>query len=311
MRLVRVKAPEGKGDEVSRVAFAVGISQVTVHQQQVHRADQRRETKDVIDIETATPTAKAFIDALMTAPFFDPKEYSLAVRQPRSIVSQEKPARITWPIVEPTVDIFEELWQFSHVTFGFVGRILIASLLLAYGMIEYNLLFMIAGLLFMPLLPLLLAVGFGLWTRGWRLAWQGAFAFVVSTALMLAGGSIVALMTGPPLRYQEFNPLLTSFLISLAVGIAAGLATADDVGRREMIGLAATAQIAIVPVWFGISFVIGFPQSGSAPPSQRAIAFLVNVATITIASLATYAVLGMRAATVSRFAAGTAREPAA
>ena len=30
-----------------------------------------------------------------------------------------------------------------------------------------------------------------------------------------------------------------------AVGIAAGLATVDDVGRREMIGLAATAQIAI------------------------------------------------------------------
>jgi hypothetical protein len=30
------------------------------------------------------------------------------------------------------------------------------------------------------------------------------------------------------------------------VGAAAGLATADDVGRREMIGLAATAQVAIL-----------------------------------------------------------------
>lgn len=305
MRLVRVKAPEGKSDEVARLAFEVGISQVTVHQQQVYRADQSREPRDVVDVETATPTAKAFIDRVMTAPFFDPQEYTIAVRQPRSIVSREKPRKVTWPLVEPTTDIFEELWQFSHVTFGFTGRILIASLLLAYGLIEYKLLIIIAGLLFMPLLPLMLAVGFGLWTREWRLAAQGAFALAVATALALAGGAAVALMTGPPLRYNEFNSLPVSFLISLAVGIAAGLANGDDVGRREMIGLAATAQIAILPVWFGISLVFGFPQMDTATPTQRALSLLVNVGTIVVAAFCTYALLGMRGAAVRSFTAGT------
>lgn len=169
MRLVQVKAPEGKGPEVARVAFALGIDQAAMHQQKVYRPNRQAVTKDVIDLETATPTAKVFIDALMIAPFYDPTEYSVSVRQPRSIVSRERPRRITWPLVEPTIDTFEDLWQFSHVTFGFIGRVLIAAMLLAYGMIVHQILLIVAGLLFFPLLPLLLAVGFGMWTREWRL----------------------------------------------------------------------------------------------------------------------------------------------
>jgi hypothetical protein len=302
MRLVRVKSPEGKGADVAQIAFDAGIKQVTIHQQKVLKADKSEETKDVVDVETATPTAKSYVDAVMAAPFFDAKEYAIAIRQPRSIVSREKPQKIAWPLVEPTVDVFEELWQFSLITYGFVGRVLIASLLLAYGIIEHKLLIMLAGLLFLPLLPLLLAMGFGLWTRQWRLAAQGLFAFTVATVLLIAGGAIVAWMTDPPLKYNEHNTLLVGFLISLAVGVAAGLATADDVGRREMIGLAATAQIAILPVWFGISFVFGFPVMDSATPKERALSFAVNVATIVVASLVTYAFLRMRGEGLRRFA---------
>ena len=106
----------------------------------------------------------------------------------------------------------------------------------------------------------------------------------------------MALMTSPPLLYNESNSLLAGFLISLAVGVAAGLATADDVGRREMIGLAATAQVAILPVWFGVCFVFGFPALESMPPARRAISLAVNVTSIVIASFITYAVLGMKQA---------------
>lgn len=306
MRLVRVKAPGGKGEEVARLAFEAGLEQVTVHQQQTLKPDGSRETKDVVDVETATPTAKTFVDAVMAAPFFDAKEYSLAIRQPRSVVSREGPTKLTWPLVEPSVDVFEELWQFSHVTYGFVGRVLIAALLLAYGMIEHKLLIMLAGLLFLPLLPLLLAMGFGLWTRQWRLAGQGLFAFVVATALLVSGGVIVASVTDPPMRYNEHNTLLVGLLISVGVGVAAGLATADDVGRREMIGLAATAQIAILPVWFGVSFVFGFPALDTATPGKRALAFAVNVATIVASALLTYALLKMRGEGLSRFARSSA-----
>ena len=295
MRLVKVSAPEGSGEQVAQVAFAAGIAQVTTQQQEVRRANGERETRDVIDVQTATPKAKAYLDALMAAPFFDGEKYSIDVRQPRSIVAREKPPKLTRPLVEPTVDIFEELWQFSLVTYGFVGRVFIAGMLLAYGMIQHQLLIMIGGLLFLPLLPLLLAIGFGLWTRQWRLAAQGLFAF------------LVALVTTPPLQYNQHNGLLVSFLISLGVGIAAGLATADDVGRREMIGLAATAQMAILPVWFGICFVFGFPVLDTTSPAQHALTFGVNALTIIVAALCTYALLGMRGDSLRHFTQGASQ----
>ncbi|HYP54429.1 MAG TPA: hypothetical protein VEQ42_12850 [Pyrinomonadaceae bacterium] len=301
MRLVRVRAPEGKGSEVARVAFDAGVPQVAIHQQQTHRPDHPPETKDIVDLETATPTAKKFIDALMSSDFFKPGDYSIAVRQPRSVVTRERPPQVTWPLVEPTVDIFEELWQFSHVTYGFVGRVLIAGALLAYGMIKAQLLIMIAGLLFLPLLPLLLAMGFGSWTRQWRLVGQGLFAFLVAVALLVAAGAAIAAVSEPPLKYNEHNPFLVGVLISIGVGVAAGLATADDVGRREMIGLAATAQIAILPVWFGVIAVFGVPALESTPPAQRALSFAVNVCLIVAVSLCTYALLGMRGDALRNF----------
>ena len=117
---------------------------------------------------------------------------------------------------------------------------------------------------------------------------------------MAAGGATVAIFSHPPVRYVEANSLVTGLLISLVVGVAAGLATSDDVGRREMIGLAATAQVAIVPTWFGLALVLGSPNDPISA-KQRAISLLINICGIVIASLATYAALGMRGASLRAF----------
>lgn len=303
MRLVRVKTPEGKGAEVARLAVESGVPQASVFQVEVYGQGGKREVKDLVDVGTSTPAAKAFIDALVAAPFFDVGEYSIDVRQPRTVVSKEGQREVTRPIVIPETDVLEELWQFSHVTRSFVGRMFIGALLLSYGMMKDNLLLMIAGLLFLPLLPLLLSIGFGALTRQWRLAGQGAFALVVATALIVAGGAVVGYVTGPPLYYNRFSTMLTAAVISAAVGVAAGLATADDVGRRELIGLAATAQVALIPAWLGISLVIGFDpiEVVTQSPAGRMLTFLVIVATIIVTSLVTYAALGMRGRGLGRF----------
>jgi len=267
-------------------------------------ADGSETTKDKIEIETGTALAKAFVDKLTTASFFDREHYTVAVRQPRTIISGERLRTLTWPLVEPSTDLFEELWQFCQVTYGFIGRIYLGALLLALGLIDDRLLFMIAGLLFIPLLPLMLGVGFGVWTRQWRLVGQAIFALFVAMALLVAGGVTVALTSNPPLRYLESNSLVAGVLISMVVGVAAGLATADDVGRREMIGLAATAQVAIIPAWFGICLVFGFPSFDSTSPSQRLLSLALNIATLIIASAATYAVLRVKGASLRVFDKG-------
>lgn len=194
MRQITITAPQGRASQIAQIAFAVGISEVSVSEKRILGSDGFETVKDSIELETGTPLAKAFLDEFTSAPFFSREEFSIAVRQPRALVSREKLSRLTRPLVEPSVDIFQELWQFSQVTCGFVGRILIGALLLAYGLVESKLLFMIAGLLFIPLLPLLLSIGFGLWTRQWRLAAQGLFSLAIAIALLVTAGVFVALV---------------------------------------------------------------------------------------------------------------------
>jgi len=301
MRRITIKAPRGTAREVAAIAFAVGISEVTIGEERVLGADGSEIVKDSIDIDVGTHVAKAFLDEFPSKPFFAREKFSIAVRQPRSLITQEQTRTLTRPLVEPTVDIFEELWQFTQVTYGFVGRILIGAVLLAYGLVEYRLLFMIAGLLFIPLLPLMLSVGFALWTRQWRLARQGLFSLTIAILLLATGGVIVGLLTDPPVRYAEFNSLLTGLLISCAVGIAAGLATADDAGRREMIGLAATAQIAIIPAWLGLCLVLGFPVTDATPPSRKLLSLVLNIAAIIAAAFVTYALIRIKGSALKCF----------
>jgi hypothetical protein len=301
MRQITVTAPHNTAGDVAKIAFAVGISQVTVTEKLLVSASGSTTTVDSIQMEVGTPLAKAFVDEFTSKPFFNREKYAIAVRQPRAIVSREKLSELARPLVEPSVDIFEELWQFSQVTYGFVGRILLGALLLAFGLVEYRLLFIIAGLLFIPLLPLMLSMGFGLLTRQWRLAAQGLLSLCVATVLLITGGVVVGLLKDPPVRYLEFNSAGTGVLISCVVGIAAGLATADDVGRREMIGLAATAQVAIVPAWLGLCWVLGFPVLDATPPSRRFLGLLLNIATIVLASLVTYALIGIKGSALKCF----------
>ncbi len=301
MRQVTVTAPEGKGSEVAEIAFSVGIRNVSLNSIRALKSDEPERRKDHIEIETATHLAKAFVEKLASSSFFNTEEYAIILRQPRSIYSRRDIRSLTRPFVEPTSDLFQELWQFSQITLGFVGRIYIGAVLLAFGIVDFRLLFMIAGLLFIPLLPLMLGIGFSLLTRQWRLLAQSFLALLTATILMAAGGVTVAFFSHAPIRYLEANSLLTGFVISLAVGVAAGLATTDDVGRREMIGLAATAQVAIVPTWFGLAMVLGLPANDAASAKQRAMSLLINVGGIVIASFTTYAALRMRGDSLRAF----------
>ncbi len=83
MRLVKVTAPNNTGADVAKIAFSVGIKEVSVQKAESHNHSGKIETKDAVDIQTSTPKAKHFIDALLQADFYNQKEYSIAARQPR------------------------------------------------------------------------------------------------------------------------------------------------------------------------------------------------------------------------------------
>ena len=293
MRLIKVSAPSGMARQIAELAFTAGIKSVSIREEQELSADGKTETKDAVDLQTSTPKGKRFIDNLLNADFYNSQDYSINMRQPRAVISSESNRELTRPLAEPVLDIYQELWQFSHITIGFVGRFFIGASFLAFGLIQNQTLMIIAGLLFLPLLPTLMSISLGVLTGNLKLAGQGFLAFLAAVTILFLSGVAVASFNSPPLKYDEFNPLYVGALISLAVGIAGALANTDDVGRRELIGLAATAQIAIVPVWFGIETIFGFAESQSKL-LERAASLPLSVALIIIAALLTYLLLGYR-----------------
>ncbi len=82
------------------------------------------------------------------------------------------------------------------------------------------------------------------------------------------------------------------------IGVAAGLSTADDAGRRYMIGVAAAVQFSIYPSWFGAASVIGLP--GHALVLTRTAGFVVNLITIPEAAVVAYALVGLRRGQLQR-----------
>ncbi len=293
MRLIKLHAPPELAENIKKTAFRVGINDVTVQSATMQRSGGDVEEIRVVNVETSTPAAKRFVDELLNESYFDKEKISFNIRQPRTLISREPTDKITVPLVEPATDLYQELWQFTHVSYGLVGRVLVAACLLAHGVIEGRLFIIVGGLLFMPILPMVMAISYGVVGRRWRLAWQGAACFLTTVLVLFAGGAIVALASRPPIRFEEHASLVVNLVLSAAVGVAATLASTDDAGRRELIGLAAASQIAVIPVWFGIVAVFGTTHADDLSEiGSRAVSFAANTIALVLSIMIMQALIG-------------------
>lgn len=289
MHEIRVTAPVGKAGEVVRAAQQADIDQVSVYSVYAYGPNQ---TKEIVSAETSTPKARKFVDRVISAPWFDAAEYSITSRQLRAIVSNRHPRELTKPMIEPPINVFEDLWQLTQLTPSYVCRAFSGAVLMAFGLIDNSPVSIVVAALFLPFLSDVLAIAFGLWARDRDLAMQGLKAIAVSVVCGVIAGCVVSGAYGGYLRFTGFKNPLPSFAISALIGIAAGWSSADDAGRRYLIGVAAAVQFAIYPVWIGISLIAGFPDSHTV--AMRLLTFGINVITIGVAGMAAYTLLGIK-----------------
>lgn len=301
MHNIEISAPKGKGKDVAELALNMGIQQVSARTVYSHGEEKEQ---DEVTVQTDTPSARAFLDKLMTARFFDPKNYNILSEDIPALVYSQDLAKLTEPFGLPTTNVFEEMWVRNHLNPTYIARCIVSSLILSYGMIENDVITMIAALLFTPFLTKVQGASFGVLTQQWNLAARGGLLLLLSTVITLICGAIVAVVVGGPLQYNSFAPIWVNFLISLLVGVVAGIATADVSGKRDLIAMTAAAQFAVFPAWFGIMLVLGLPEGDVA--TQRLMAFLVNVATIFGVSTLVYYLLGYKKDALERF---TSRVP--
>ena len=286
MHEIRATLPPECIPEVTRLARGAGISRVTVAEVFVHGPDAKRKQ---VSVETSTPKARAFVAAFLDSPSLSQADYTLTSREVRAIVDDEPLSTLTLPMNEPLTDVVQDLWQLGHVTTSYVARATAGGILLATGIIDNNPVAIVVAALFLPFLAQVLAVSFGLWHRDRPLIMQGLRALLVSTALAVAGGAMVARLQGGPILFTGFKSPLSSFLISAVIGITAGVSNADDTGRRYLIGVAAAVQLAIFPVWMGAALVVGLPPHAVLYP--RLLSFAINLGSIAVCAFAAYAAL--------------------
>lgn len=289
MHEVRVTVPVERSAAIARIALDSGIHNVTVYEVFVHGPDSRRH---VVSAEVPTPKARDFIDALFASSCLDGADCSISLRQLRAIVNRQPLAEITRPMVEPGPDVIEDLWQMSHVTPSYVGRAAGGAILMANGVIRNSPVEIVVAALILPFLSQVLAIGFGAWCGDRGLVRKGTLAVTTSAVLAYLMGIVVAWLTGGPIAFRDFESPLASFAISSVIGAAAGFSTADDAGRRYLIGVAAAVQFSIYPSWCGAATVIGLPPHGVL--ITRTAAFLINLITMPAAALIAYALVGLR-----------------
>ena len=101
------------------MGLQVGIEEASVTTVYLHGPNR---PADQISVETPTPKAKDFLKAIFEHPRFDPEQWSITSRELRAIFSRIPAREITRPMPEPTIDVFEDLWQLSQLTPTYIGR---------------------------------------------------------------------------------------------------------------------------------------------------------------------------------------------
>lgn len=296
MHEIRVTVPEGRSKDVAELAKRAGIPQVTVYPVYAHGPNC---TKEIISAETSTPLAKKFADSVLTCDWFDSAESSISSRELRAVVTNAHPRDITKPMLEPPINVFEDLWQLNHVTISYWARCAGGALLLAFGMQRNDPVMIVVAALFLPFMSQVLGLSFGAWAGDLSLARQSAKALTTSCGVSVLAGAVIALLHGGPMVYHGFLHPLPSFAISTVIGICAGVITEDDAGRRYLIGVAAAVQYGVYPTWIGYCLVAGFPPLPET--LVRIGTFAINVSTITAFALAGYLLLNIKRKDVRGF----------
>jgi hypothetical protein len=111
--------------------------------------------------------------------------------------------------------------------------------LLSWGLLENKMLLIVAGLLFLPLMPTLVRVGFGMLSREWSLRARAIAHVGNRSGLHVCGRRVRRLAATPPVHFNDFSPIkpliaVATFALFIAstINIAADLSGMADCAEK-------------------------------------------------------------------------------
>lgn len=287
MREIRLTVPRGSAEAVFALARAAGVGEASVHEVRVLGRD---EVAEELAVKSSAPQIRTFLRTLLNSPRFDRRKVRFSAHEVLALVNEDSAQRVTIPAGVPLTDVHHDLWRHCHVTASSVARTGVSAALLAYAMLKADTLLAVGALIFTPFSPLVLSVALGVAARRGDLTRQALRALAVALVLTLAAAAITGALVGGPVRAEDFGGPTRNFVMSGLIGVMAALADADEVGRRQLLGLAMAYPFVRLIAWLGLTLSLGTPEDGSRTDDLLLLAG--NAVVMTAAAATTYRVIG-------------------
>jgi hypothetical protein len=286
VREIKISTPKDVGQEISKMAVDCGAKSVSL--MSFFDPVKKQEACE-IRVKASTPLMRQFVTTLVRSPLYSRDTFTVSSHEIRSLLTAQDILHVTKPFCIPVSDVEQDLWQNSHITASFVIRVITSAMLLTYGMLADRVVLMIGAMLFTIFSPPLMAIGFGISRKDKPLMRHAIKAFIVANVLSVCAASLVAAIAKGPLLWNDFGSLASNVFISVAAAIVGATADMDDIGRRQLIAVAAAFPYSRFPPWIGIGLVLGFPDKQET--LHRLGIFAANIGAMIMAAGVTYSCL--------------------
>ncbi|WAS95387.1 hypothetical protein [Nannocystis punicea] len=287
MREIRLTLPRGSAEAVFDLARAAGIAEASVHEVRVLG---RETTAEEMTLKSSAPKIRTFLRELLRSPLFDRRTVRFSAHEVLALVNEESARRVTVPAGVPLTDVHHDLWRYCHITASFVARTWVSAALLAYAMLKSDTLLAVGALIFTPFSPLVLSTALGVAGRRTELTRQALRVLAVAFVLTVSSAAITGALVGGPMLAEDFGGPTRNFVASALIGVMAALADSDEVGRRQLLGLAMAYPFVRLIVWLGLTLALGVPDDGERLHDLLLLAG--NAVVMTAAAATTYRVIG-------------------
>jgi hypothetical protein len=287
MRELKLTLPRGSAEQVFALARDAGIAEASLSEV---RMLGRAEPADELKLKGSAPEVKRFLESFLRSPVFDQGRTHLSAHDVLALVNDESAREVTIPTCVPLLDVQHDLWRHCHLTPSLLTRTAVSAGLLTYAALRGDTLLTVGALVFTPFSPLVLAAAFGLASRRPELVRRALRVVAWALCVTVACSALTAAVVRGPMPAEPPVPLGTWLLFSALIGVMAALCDADEVGRRQLLGLAMAYPFVRLVVWFGLAAALGFPSGQET--SRRLLALGGNFALMTAAAALTYRRLG-------------------
>lgn len=287
MREIRLTLPRGAAEAVFTLARAAGIAEASVHEVRVLG---REEPAEEMTVKSSTPKIREFLRALLCSPLFDRRTVRFSAHEVLALVDEESAQRVTVPAGVPLTDVHHDLWRHCHVTASLVARTCVSAALLAYAMLKADTLLAVGALIFTPFSPLVLSAALGVAARRRELMLQALRVLALALVLTLLSAALTGALVGGPMIDVDFGGPTRNFVASALIGVMAALADSDEVGRRQLLGLAMAYPFVRLIAWLGLTMTLGAPEGGER--LHDVLLLSGNAVVMTAAAATTYRLIG-------------------